>query len=96
WDNKPGVSNLLTIYSLFADIPVDTLVERYQGRGYGDLKKDLVEVMSEKLGAIQQRYRELDDPAQLDKILRDSAEKAAAEAEKVLLRVKDAMGLVLL
>jgi len=96
WDNKPGVSNLLTIYSLFADIPVDTLVERYQGRGYGDLKKDLVEVMSEKLGAIQQRYRELDDPAQLDRILRDSAEKAAAEAEKVLLRVKEAMGLVLL
>ncbi|WP_134685491.1 tryptophan--tRNA ligase [Brevibacillus migulae] len=96
WENKPGVSNLLTIYSLFADIPVDTLVERYQGRGYGDLKKDLVEVMSEKLGAIQQRYRELDDPAQLDKILRDSAEKAAAEAEKVILRVKEAMGLVLL
>ncbi|NGQ95976.1 tryptophan--tRNA ligase [Brevibacillus sp. SYP-B805] len=95
-ENKPGVSNLLTIYSLFADEPVDALVERYQGRGYGDLKKDLVEVMSDKLGKIQQRFRELDDPAELDKILRDGAEKAAAEAEKVLLRVKQAMGLVLL
>jgi len=94
-ENKPGVSNLLTIYSLFSDTPVETLVERYQGRGYGDLKKDLVEVMSDKLGNIQERFRELDDPAELDRILREGAEKAAAKAEQVLNRVKEAMGLVL-
>lgn len=94
-ENKPGISNLLTIYSLFADEPVEALVNRYQGRGYGDLKKDLVEVMTDKLGKIQQRYEELNDEAELDKILQAGAEKAAEIAEKTCKRVKEAMGLVL-
>jgi tryptophanyl-tRNA synthetase len=94
-ENKPGVSNLLTIYSLFADEPVESLVNRYQGRGYGDLKKDLVEVMADKLGKIQQRFDELNDQAELDKILLAGAEKAAEIAEKTCRRVKEAMGLVL-
>jgi tryptophanyl-tRNA synthetase len=92
--NKPGVSNLLTIYSLFANESVESLVSRYQGQGYGTLKKDLVEVMTDKLGTIQKRYHELNDPAELDKILSAGAEKARAIAEKTLNRVKDAMGLV--
>ncbi len=94
-ERKPGISNLLTIYSLFSGEPIDALVARYAGQGYGKLKKDLVEVMSEKLGEIQRRFDELNDPAELDKILRDGAEKARAIAEKTLVRVKEAMGLVL-
>ncbi|ASS75015.1 tryptophan--tRNA ligase [Tumebacillus algifaecis] len=93
-ENKPGVSNLLTIYSLFAGESVDTLVARYQGQGYGNLKKDLVEVMTDKLGAIQQRYNELSDTDELDKILAASAERARTIAERTVNRVKDAMGLV--
>ncbi|ARU63209.1 tryptophan--tRNA ligase [Tumebacillus avium] len=93
-DNKPGVSNLLTIYSLFAGVGVDELVARYQGQGYGNLKKDLVEVMTDQLGTIQKRYSELSDPAELDKILAASAERARTIAEQTVNRVKDAMGLV--
>ncbi|MGZ4031719.1 MAG: tryptophan--tRNA ligase, partial [Tumebacillaceae bacterium] len=63
--------------------------------GYGTLKKELVEVMTDKLGAIQARYNELgNDPAELDRILAAGAEKARAIAEKTVNRVKDAMGLV--
>lgn len=93
-ENKPGISNLLTIYSLFANASVEELVARYQGQGYGNLKKDLVELMTDKLGAIQKRYEELNDPAELDKILVVSAEKARTIAERTVNRVKDAMGLV--
>ncbi len=93
-ENKPGISNLLTIYSLFANASVEELVARYQGQGYGNLKKDLVELMTDKLGAIQKRYEELNDPAELDKILVASAEKARTIAERTVNRVKDAMGLV--
>lgn len=95
-ESKPGVSNLLTIYSLFSGESLESLVERYQGRGYGDLKKGLVEVMTDKLGKIQQRFEELNDETELDKILRDGAEKAASFAEKKVNKVKEAMGLVLL
>ncbi|MBO8162709.1 MAG: tryptophan--tRNA ligase [Brevibacillus sp.] len=93
-EKKPGISNLLTIYSMFADVPVESLVERYAGQGYGTLKKDLVEVLEDKLGKIQQRFVQFDDQAELDNILRRGAEKARAVAEATLNRVKDAMGLV--
>ncbi|TGV31371.1 tryptophan--tRNA ligase [Mesorhizobium sp. M00.F.Ca.ET.186.01.1.1] len=92
--NKPGISNLLTIYSLFADEPINSLVERYRGQGYGTLKKDLVEVISEKLGKIQQRFNEYNDVTELDKILLEGAERARTIAEKTCNRVKDAMGLL--
>ncbi len=93
-ENKPGISNLLTIYSLFADESIESLVKRYAGQGYGTLKKDLVEVLTDKLGRIQKRFNELNDHAELDRILRDGAEKARAIAEQTMNRVKDAMGLV--
>jgi tryptophanyl-tRNA synthetase len=95
-ENKPGIANLLTIYSLFADESIESLVNRYQGQGYGNLKKDLVEVMTDKMGAIQKRFNELNDQTELDKILAVGAEKARERAEKVVNRVKEAMGFVLL
>jgi tryptophanyl-tRNA synthetase len=93
-EKKPGISNLLTIYSLFAGESIESLERRYQGQGYGTLKKDLVEVMTEKLSEIQRRFRELDDQAELDRILKEGAERAREIAEKTLNRVKDAMGIV--
>jgi tryptophanyl-tRNA synthetase len=94
-ENKPGVSNLLSLYSLFADEPIEAVVAHFQGEGYGTLKKGLVDVMTDKLGAIQTRFNELgEDPAELDRILRNGADKARERAEKVVKRVKDAMGLL--
>jgi tryptophanyl-tRNA synthetase len=93
--NKPGVSNLLGLYSLFTGLGIDATVAHFQGQGYGTLKKELVEVMTDKLGTIQARYQELSqDPAELDRILAASAERARVIAEQTVNRVKDAMGLV--
>jgi tryptophanyl-tRNA synthetase len=76
---KPGISNLLTIYSALTGRPVPDLVSAYEGRGYGDLKKDLAEVVVEFVRPVQERTKTyLDDPAQLDKLLAVGAEKARA------------------
>ena len=82
---KPGVSNLLTIYSALTGRSIDDLVGAYAGKGYGDLKKDLAEVLTDWVRPIQERTRAyLDDPAQLDKLLAIGAEKARAVASETL------------
>ncbi|MEV1287216.1 tryptophan--tRNA ligase [Micromonospora sp. NPDC049679] len=94
-ENKPGVSNLLTIYSALTGRSIDELVEAYAGAGYGDLKKDLAEVVVEFVRPIQERTRVfLDDPGQLDKLLAIGAEKARAVASATLRTVYDRVGFV--
>ncbi len=92
-DNKPGVSNLLTIYSALTQRSIDDLETSYAGKGYGDLKKDLAEVVVEYVKPIQARTKEyLDDPAQLDKVLAIGAEKARSVASVTLATVYDRIG----
>jgi len=90
---KPGVSNLLTIYSALTGRAIDDLTLSYAGRGYGDLKKDLAEVVVEFVRPIQERTRlYLDDPAQLDKLLAVGAEKARTVSARTLGRAYDRIG----
>ncbi|WP_327006358.1 tryptophan--tRNA ligase [Dactylosporangium sp. NBC_01737] len=90
---KPGISNLLTIYSALTGRSIEDLVAAYDGKGYGDLKKDLAEVVVEFLRPIQQRTNTyLEDPAQLDKLLAIGAEKARAVAGATLSTVYDRIG----
>ncbi len=90
---KPGVANLLTIYSVLAGRSVDDLVAEYAGRGYGDLKKGLAEVVTESFAPIRQRTLELlSDPAELDRILAAAAERASAVADATLARVYERVG----
>jgi tryptophanyl-tRNA synthetase len=92
-ENKPGVSNLLTIYSALTARTVQDLESAYAGKGYGDLKKDLAEVVVEFVKPIQARTKEyLDDPAQLDKVLAIGAEKARSVATVTLATVYDRIG----
>ena len=92
-EGKPGVSNLLTIYSALSGRSIDDLVAAYAGKGYGDLKKDLAEVLVEWVRPIQERTRVyLDDPAQLDKLLAIGAQKARAVAAPTLAVVYDRIG----
>lgn len=92
-ENKPGVSNLLTIYSALSGREIPELVLAYDGKGYGDLKKDLAEVVVEFITPIQQRTKEyLDDLAQLDKVLAIGAEKARTVAAPTLAKVYDRIG----
>ena len=91
--DKPGVSNLLTIYSALSGRTVDDLVTAYEGKGYGDLKKDLGAVVADFVTPVQARTRGyLDDPAQLDKLLGIGAEKARSVASVTLRSVYDNVG----
>lgn len=92
---KPGVANLLTIYSVLAGKTIAELEAEYVGRGYGDLKKDLAEVVVETFGPIRARTLELlDDPAELDRVLAGNAERAATIANATLAKVYDRVGLL--
>jgi tryptophanyl-tRNA synthetase len=92
-EQKAGVSNLLTIYSGLTGRTIEDLVAAYQGKGYGDLKKDLANVVADFVRPIQERTRTyLDDPAQLDKLLGIGAEKARSVAAVTLRNVYDRVG----
>lgn len=91
--NKPGISNLLTIYSVFSGKPITDLEKQYEGLGYGTLKKDLVDVVWNNLEPIQQRFNEIRTSRELQNILRDGAERAETIAEKTMKRVKERFGL---
>ena len=94
-ETKPGVSNLLTIYSALTGDHVDTLVDKYSGKGYGDLKKDLAEIVVDFVTPFRARTFELlDDPAALDRILQEGATRAAEVAERTLADVYERVGLV--
>jgi tryptophanyl-tRNA synthetase len=91
--DKPGVSNLLTIYSALSGRTVDELVTAYEGKGYGDLKKDLGAVVADFVTPVQARTRGyLEDPEQLDKLLGIGAEKARSVASVTLRNVYDNVG----
>ncbi|MEV6576961.1 tryptophan--tRNA ligase [Streptomyces sp. NPDC051582] len=94
-ENKPGVSNLLTIYSTLTGETVQDLEARYEGKGYGALKTDLAGVMVDFVTPFKQRTQEyLDDPETLDSILAKGAEKARAVAAETLAQAYDRLGLV--
>ena len=92
---KPGVSNLLVIHSALSGVPIPTIEADLAGRGYGDLKKEVAEVVVAAVEPFQQRMRELlDDPAELDRILAAGAATAGPVSAATLQRVKDRMGLL--
>lgn len=90
---KPGVSNLMTIYSAFSGMSLEDLEKKYEGCGYGAFKKDLVEVTVDALRPIRERFGEIRNSSELTDALQDGAQRAGAIAEKVLKRVKDNFGL---
>jgi len=92
---KPGVSNLLTIYSALTGRPVTAIEDEYAGRGYGDFKKGLAEVLVAEFAPVRERALALlDDPAELDRLLAANADRAAAVAERTLADVYDKVGLL--
>jgi tryptophanyl-tRNA synthetase len=92
---KPGVSNLLSIASSLSGESLDSLVDRLAGSGYGDLKKEVSSIMLDWVVPFQQRvHRWLDDPAGLDDLLADGAQRAGAVAQGVLSSAYDAVGLL--
>lgn len=92
-ENKGAVSNLLTIYSLCSGKTIETLEKDYEGRGYGEFKKDLAEVVVECLKPIQARYNELKESGNINEILKNGAGKARAIAAPMMEKVRELMGL---
>ncbi|XVG95913.1 tryptophan--tRNA ligase [Eubacteriales bacterium KG127] len=92
-ENKPGISNLLNIYSMLSGKSIEILEKEYEGKGYGDFKKDLVEVTISALTPIKERYEKIRHSEELIKILKDGAKRANEISEKTIARVKDNFGL---
>lgn len=92
---KPGVSNLLTLLSGATGKSIEALVPEYEGKMYGHLKGDVADAVVALLEPIQQRYHELrEDRAALDKIMHEGADKAREAAADTLAKVYDTLGFV--
>ncbi len=91
--NKPGISNLLTIFSAVTDQPISELEAKYSNSGYGEFKADLGEAIVALLEPIQANYHQLLASNELDTLLDQGAEKAALVANKTLQKMKNAVGL---
>jgi tryptophanyl-tRNA synthetase len=94
-ETKPGVSNLLGIHSAISGQPIDALVAHFDGKGYGDLKGEVADVVLAEIEPIRDRANELlADPAELDRLLAKGAAKANELAEKTLATVYDRVGFI--
>jgi tryptophanyl-tRNA synthetase len=90
---KPGVSNLLTIYSALSGRTVDDIAAQYDGRGYGELKKDLGELVGDLVTPFRKRTLELlEDRPELDAVLAEGAQRAGAVARETLAAVYSRVG----
>lgn len=94
FDNQPGVSNLLTIYSLCKDISIEETVEHFKGQNYGFLKSEVADSIVEELLPIQERYNEIMSNKQLlNDTLKEGSEIAGKRAWRKMQKVNKAVGL---
>jgi tryptophanyl-tRNA synthetase len=92
---KPGISNLLGIYSAITSETIASLEKKYSGSGYGSLKSDLADIVVAELKPIQSKAQELmADRAELDRLLAKGAEKANELAEQTLAKVHERVGFI--
>ena len=95
-ENKPGVSNLMTIYGLIQEKTMEQIEQEFAGKGYGDFKMAVAEAIIEKLESLQKRYNELlENPEELKAIYEKGAKKASQRADKIVNEVYRKVGLIL-
>lgn len=92
-ENKPGISNLLTIYSAITDQPINALEKQYANKSYGEFKQDLADVVANELEPIQKRFKEIINSKELDDYLNDGREYAKKIASRKLAKVYNKVGL---
>ena len=92
-EEKPGISNLITIYSAFSGKNIPTIEKEYEGCGYGTFKKDLIEITVNALEPIKEKFSDIRNSSELKATLKEGAERAKAIADSVLARVKNNFGL---
>ena len=92
-ENKPGISNLLTIMSVLTNESIESLVERFNGQGYGTFKKAVADVVCAELEELQRKVKEIQSSGIIEKVLEDGAMKATYVARKKLAKVYRKVGL---
>ena len=94
-NNRPGVSNLVSMYSALADVSHKEVCERFEGKETVDLKDELGELLVEKLGPIHEEILRLEkDPGYVDQVLKEGADKAKSLAEENLKSIMKRIGVV--
>lgn len=91
-ERRPGMHNLLTIYELLSGETRTSIETRFEGKGYGDFKKGLADLVVDTLTPIQARYRQLTTSGELEDLLQEGGKRAAPVANDTLQRAKQAMG----
>ena len=92
-EDKPGVSNLLNIYSSMTGKSIDEAVNEFKGCGYGEFKAGVGEAVVAELEPIQQKFKEYSsDKSYIEKVMKEGAEKASYIANKTLTKVKKKVG----
>jgi tryptophanyl-tRNA synthetase len=93
-EGRPGLFNLLTMYQLFAGQSREQIEDRFAGRGYGDLKKELAEMVVEGLSPLQSEFERLSrDSSYIEGVLKDSADRIRPMAQRTMAAASQAMGL---
>ncbi len=95
-ENKPGISNLLTIYAALKEISIEEAETHFKDHQYGGFKKEVADVVIEELTMIQAKYDEIKASGILKQVLEEGAEKARVQAKKTLEEVQNKMGLELI
>lgn len=94
-ENKPGISNLMNIYSSVTKKNYDEIQKEFEGRGYGDFKMAVGEAVAKKLSPLQENYKKLmADKSYIEECIKENDKKAAYIAEKTLRKVRRKIGLV--
>ena len=93
-ESRKGLFNLLSIYQIFTGFSKEQIEKEFDGKGYGEFKTRLADVVIESLRPVREKYAQIsNDPGYIETLLKDGAEKVRPVAQSVLKRVKDRVGL---
>jgi tryptophanyl-tRNA synthetase len=93
-ENKPGISNLLTIYAALKDTTPEEAEKQFVNSRYGDFKKAVADAVEEELAPFKAKYEEIIANKSYVSVLQEGAKKASLIADKTLHRVQKAVGLL--
>ena len=93
-ENKPGISNLLTIYAALKDISIEEAEKHFVGYRYGDFKKEVADVVCDELAPFQEKYKKIIEDKSYEAVLKEGAERARVIADETLKKVQGAVGLL--
>ena len=91
-ESQPGLANLLTIQSVLANEPIEDIVKRYEGKGYGELKKEIGQTVFDFLTDLQAKYKKIIESNVIDQVLEEGAKKASYVANKKIRKVYKKIG----